>query len=203
MNDRIDNGPALLLEAAAFAAERHTAQRRKAPKDTPYVNHPIQVAALLAVRGQIRDPEWLAAALLHDTIEDTATTGDEIEKRFGRAVRLLVEEVTDDKSLPKAERKQRRIEMAPRMSEAARQLKLADMACNLADMARHPPPDWSEARMTRYAAWAEAVAEGCQGVNPGLEAAFQESLIKVRRTLNPEHLPASSFPSFDTPTPAC
>lgn len=172
---------AFLLEAASFAAGKHAQQRRKAPPDTPYIKHPLEVAALLATTGQVQDPEWLTAALLHDTIEDTDTTGEEVERRFGRAVRLLVEEVTDDKTLPKPERKQRRIEAAPRMSPGARQLKLADMTCNLSDLARHAPPGWSEERIAEYAAWTEAVARGCLGLNSDLEAAFRESLQKLRR----------------------
>ena len=156
-------------------------QRRKAPPHTPYIKHPIEVAALLASKGKVEDTEWLAAALLHDTMEDTDTTGDEVEERFGQTVRLLVEEMTDDKTLPRQERKRLRIEVAPHMSPGARQLKLADMACNLSDLAHHAPPGWTRERIAGYGVWAEAVAAGCRGLNAGLEAAFQESLQKLRR----------------------
>lgn len=79
------------------------------------------------------------AALLHDTVEDTATTLAELEERFGAAVRRVVEEVTDDKRLPKAERKRLQIERAPTCSRRAKLVKLADKLHNLRDLNRCTP----------------------------------------------------------------
>src|SRR5947199_4835157 len=114
---------AKLLAALNFAAQKHRAQRRKDSEATPYINHPIAVAELLARVGQVDDLSVLQAAILHDTVEDTQTTPEEIENQFGEAVRKLVAEVTDEKSLPKAERKRRQIEHAPQLSTAAKQIK--------------------------------------------------------------------------------
>lgn len=104
---------AAILAALHFAAEKHRDQRRKGQCASPYINHPIEVAELLVRVGQVGDVALLQAALLHDTVEDTQTTFQELEERFGTGVRTLVEEVTDDKSLPKEERKRRQVERAP------------------------------------------------------------------------------------------
>ena len=104
-----------LLAALRFAAEKHRSQRRKDSESTPYINHPIAVAELLARVGKVDNLELLQAAILHDTIEDTETTAQELDERFGERVRRLVEEVTDDKRLPKAERK---VSMARKFTES-------------------------------------------------------------------------------------
>ena len=135
-----------VLEAAAFAAERHRDQRRKGKDASPYINHPLALARLLAQDGGERDATVLMAALLHDTVEDTGTTFAEIEQLFGAEVATIVREVTDDKALPKAERKRLQIEHAARLSRRAMLVKLADKICNLRDILISPPTDWTVQR---------------------------------------------------------
>ncbi len=162
---------ARVLSAATFAAERHRDQRRKGKDASPYINHPLALASLLADRGE-RDPTLLMAALLHDTVEDTATSFEDIERSFGREVADIVREVTDDKTLPKAERKRLQIEHAARLTRRAKLVKLADKICNLHDMAVSPPTDWSLQRKREYFDWARAVVDPMRGVHPDLEALF-------------------------------
>jgi guanosine-3',5'-bis(diphosphate) 3'-pyrophosphohydrolase len=168
------------LAALQFAAERHRDQRRKGKEASPYINHPIAVTRLLAEVGNVSDPVLLQAAILHDTVEDTETTLDELEASFGPEVRRVVEEVTDDKSLPKSERKRLQIERAPQRSNRAKQLKVADKSSNLIDIAHRPPENWTLERKQEYFDWAERVVEGCRGVNPALEAHFDEVLREAR-----------------------
>ena len=162
----------LVLQALAFAADKHRDQRRKDAAASPYINHPIALANVLVREGEVTDPAVLAAALLHDTVEDTQTTPAELKAAFGPAIAAIVEEVTDDKSLPKAERKRLQIEHAATMSREAKLVKLADKICNLRDMADHPPAKWDLVRRREYFEWAKAVIEGLRGVHPQLEALF-------------------------------
>jgi len=162
----------LLTDALAFAAHKHRNQRRKDVAASPYINHPIALARLLAVEGGVTDCRTLAAAILHDTIEDTETTYEELKERFGRAVAQAVREVTDDKSLAKAERKRRQVEHAPHLSRRARLVKLADKTCNLRDMAAQPPHDWPLQRRREYFDWAGRVVDALRGTHKRLEAAF-------------------------------
>ena len=129
----------LLLRAAVFAAERHRAQKRKDAQASPYINHPLQVAELLASVGGVDDARVLAAAVLHDTLEDTQTTPAELEERFGSEVRVMVEEVSDDKSLPKLERKRLQIDHASGLSAGAKLIKLGDKISNVKDVVENPP----------------------------------------------------------------
>lgn len=175
--------PARLLHALAFAAERHRAQRRKGGPDLPYINHPIAVALVLADEGGVTDEALLMAAVLHDTVEDTGTTFEELEERFGAEVTALVREVTDDKALPYLERKKRQIRAAPHASPKGRLLKMADKICNLRDMAPYPPKGWSEERKAEYVAWSDAVMSGLRGVNVGLERAYDEAAARARASL--------------------
>ena len=170
----MNDGPALILDAAAFAADKHRTQRRKDKAASPYINHPIGLAALLANDGGVTDARVLAAALLHDTIEDTETTPAELEERFGPAIKDIVLEVTDDKSLPKAERKQLQVEHAPHISHEAKLVKLADKICNLRDILASPPADWSSSRKREYFEWANDVVGGLRGTNASLEAIFDD-----------------------------
>jgi guanosine-3',5'-bis(diphosphate) 3'-pyrophosphohydrolase len=163
----------LILKAVAFAAEKHRNQRRKDPEASPYINHPIALANLLAAQG-VTQPEVLCAALLHDTIEDTETTPDELEAHFGARIAAIVLEVTDDKNLPKAERKQHQIEHAPHASTEAKLVKLADKICNLSDILTSPPEGWPLERQQEYFDWASRVIDGVRGVHAGLEALFDE-----------------------------
>jgi (p)ppGpp synthase/HD superfamily hydrolase len=163
----------LLARAFRFAAERHAGQTRKGATGEPYLNHLAEVADLVAWATRGRDPSLVAAALLHDTIEDTATDHAELAARFGRNVADLVAEVTDDKSLPQAERKRLQIVHAPTRTPRAKILKLADKTSNLRDLARSPPADWPPERRREYVAWARAVAAGLRGGCPELEAEFE------------------------------
>jgi guanosine-3',5'-bis(diphosphate) 3'-pyrophosphohydrolase len=166
----------LLLKALHFAALKHTNQRRKNASKSPYINHPIEVAEHLHRVGGGADETILAAALLHDTIEDTGTTEDELRREFGAEVLALVLECTDDKTLEKAERKRLQIENAPMKSPGAKQIKIADATCNLRSILEDPPEDWSIVRKIEYFHWAEKVVEGLKGTNPRLDQAFDEIL---------------------------
>ncbi len=174
--------PSRLLEAVHFAAERHRYQRRKDHPASAYINHPIEVAQVLSETG-VRDEEVLLAALLHDTVEDTNTSFAEIEASFGSRVRGLVAEVTDDKSLPKAERKHLQLVHAPLASDGAKLIKLADKICNVRDLAQHPPAAWTTDRRLEYLLWASAVAAGCRGVHPPLDALFDRVLAESRAAI--------------------
>jgi guanosine-3',5'-bis(diphosphate) 3'-pyrophosphohydrolase len=162
----------LVLQALAFAADKHRDQRRKDAAASPYINHPIALANVLVREGAVSEPEVVAAALLHDTLEDTQTSPGELRTAFGERVARIVAEVTDDKSLPKAERKRLQIEHAATMSREAKLVKLADKICNLRDMADHPPAKWDLVRRREYFEWAKAVIDGLRGVHPKLEALF-------------------------------
>ncbi|MCG6985277.1 MAG: HD domain-containing protein [Thiocapsa sp.] len=169
---------AQIIKAAAFAAAKHRNQRRKDAEASPYINHPIALADVLANEGGIADPSVLCAAILHDTIEDTQTTPAELERHFGRHVASIVLEVTDDKSLEKQVRKQRQIERAPHSSREARLVKLADKICNLRDLLSSPPADWSSERKRAYLDWSDQVVAGLRGTHPGLEAVFDGLLAR-------------------------
>ncbi len=170
-------------EGRSIAAGKHQGQRRKGVDASPYINHPIGVAHLLADIGGITDLDTLVAAILHDTIEDTETTADELEKQFGRTVRGVVVEMTDDKTLDKAVRKQLQIEHAPDLSPRAKAIKLADKISNMRDVLESPPADWSRARRIEYLDWTERVVAGCRGTNDHLERHYDEILKKGRATL--------------------
>ena len=163
---------ALLLKALAFAAHKHRDQRRKDAEASPYINHPIALADVLVNEGGVTDTETLCAALLHDTVEDTATTHEELVDAFGSRIARIVAEVTDDKDLPKAERKRLQIEHAPHISREAKLVKLADKLCNLRDVAERPPAKWDLSRRREYFDWARQVVDGLRGSHPRLEAAF-------------------------------
>jgi guanosine-3',5'-bis(diphosphate) 3'-pyrophosphohydrolase len=160
------------IKAVAFAAEKHRDQRRKDADASPYINHPIALAHVLANEGGIQDLSVLCAAILHDTIEDTETTADELEELFGSKVATIVLEVTDDKTLDKHVRKQRQIEHASHISHEAKLVKLADKICNLRDILASPPADWSAERKQTYFDWSAQVVAGMRGTHPGLESIF-------------------------------
>ena len=167
-----DNPIGLILKATQFAADKHRNQRRKDAEASPYINHPIALANVLANEGGVTDLVVLCAALLHDTIEDTNTTAEELKAIFGEAITGVVLEVTDDKNLDKPVRKQLQIEHARHASPQAKLVKLADKICNLRDIAATPPADWSPERKAEYFDWAKAVIDGVRGVHPQLEAVF-------------------------------
>lgn len=164
----------LLLRAVAFAAEKHRNQRRKDAEASPYINHPIALANVLKAEGGVNDVVVLVAAILHDTIEDTDAKPDELRAQFGDEITGIVLEVTDDKSLPKVERKRLQIEHAAHANPKAKLVKLADKICNLRDIAANPPANWSEARKREYLEWAAKVVAGCRGTNASLEVIFDK-----------------------------
>ena len=161
----------LILAAAHFAADRHRDQRRR-DTVTPFINHPLALADILASEGGVSDPVVIAAALLHDTVEDTETTLDELEARFGTEVAGIVAEVSDDKALPKQERKRLQIVHAPHISPRAKLVKLADKIANLRDLAARPPADWPQERRAGYVRWSAEVIAGLRGTHAALEAVF-------------------------------
>ena len=166
------------VRAVAFAASKHRNQRRKGAAASPYINHPIEVANVLANEGGIDDATVLCAAVLHDTIEDTETTAEELTAIFGPEVTSVVLDVTDDKSLDRHVRKQRQIEHAPHISNEAKLVKLADKICNLRDILESPPANWSPERKKEYFDWAAKVVAGVRGIHPGLEAVFDGLLAR-------------------------
>ena len=178
--------PTQLLEAIAFAANKHRHQRRKDAEASPYINHPIAVATVLAAEGDVSDEVALIAAALHDTVEDTQTTFEELEKHFGSEVTGLVRELTDDKSLEKAKRKRLQIEHAPNSSIRAKQLKIADKICNVRDITDTPPVDWPLKRRRDYLTWSEQVVDGCRGVNAKLDQAFDQAIGRAKSMLAAE-----------------
>ena len=173
-----------LLAALDFAANKHRSQRRKDTGDTPYVNHVIGVAHTLATVGGITDMVTLVAAVLHDTLEDNETTAAELEDRFGPDVCHLVQEVSDDKSLPKQERKKPQVEHAPHLSDRAKCLKLADKTCNVLDVIHGQPVGWSLERRIDYLDWTEESSVGCRGVSAALKEHYDRVLRRGgRKTL--------------------
>jgi guanosine-3',5'-bis(diphosphate) 3'-pyrophosphohydrolase len=159
------------VRALAFASRKHSKQRRKDADASPYINHPIALVSILAVEAGINDCDTLCAALLHDTIEDTDTSVEELVEAFGGPVASLVQEVTDDKRLPKAERKLLQVEHAARLSPKARLVKLADKIANLRDVA-DSPPNWPLARRQKYFDWAKQVVDQIPDPPPGLLSLF-------------------------------
>jgi GTP diphosphokinase / guanosine-3',5'-bis(diphosphate) 3'-diphosphatase len=169
MNNSYDVG--LVIRAIEFAAQKHRMQRRKDSDASPYINHPIAVMRLLTECGFV-DPVVLASAALHDTIEDTETTEEELRTIFGGKVTGIVVEMTDDKTLPVEVRKQKQIENAPHLSREAALVKLADKTCNLRDAAANPPVGWSLERRSEYFDWAKAVVDELPEVSEPLRGKF-------------------------------
>ena len=168
----------VFVKAVAFAADKHRTQRRKDADASPYINHPIALANVLANEGGVTDVVVLSAAVLHDTIEDTNTTAEELTAIFGPKITATVLDVTDDKTLDKHVRKQRQIEHAPHITKEAKLVKLADKICNLRDILASPPADWSPERKQGYFDWAAKVVAGVRGVHPELEAVFDGLLAR-------------------------
>lgn len=168
------------LQAISFAAKKHKLQKRKGADEEPYVNHVLEVANLLANVGAVADYDVLIAAVLHDTVEDTETTEAEIAEGFGADVGKMVMEVTDDKSLPKAERKDLQVEHAPHLSNGAKLIKLGDKISNVRDVTENPPDGWSKERRIEYINWGERVVNGLRGANAELEKHFDELVAAAR-----------------------
>jgi GTP diphosphokinase / guanosine-3',5'-bis(diphosphate) 3'-diphosphatase len=168
----------LIIKAANFAALKHRNQRRKDAEASPYINHPLALANVLANEAGIADPVVICAALLHDTIEDTETTFVELQAEFGKTIALVVLEVTDDKALPKAERKRLQIVHAATASRRARLVKLADKICNVRDLAASPPASWKLRRKRKYFDWSAEVIDALRGTHRRLERLFDEALAR-------------------------
>jgi len=174
---------ATLLRTLHYAADKHRDQRRKDAEASPYINHCIAVAELLTRQGGVSDLVTLQAALLHDTVEDTTATFDDLEKNFGAEVRGVVAEVSDDKSLEKNERKRLQVENAPGLSERARLVKLCDKICNISDVVHSPPEGWSLERRRAYLDWTEQVVDGLRGTHEALEHLYDRTLAHGRELL--------------------
>ncbi|MCX6311741.1 MAG: HD domain-containing protein [Bacteroidetes bacterium] len=166
-----------VIDAILFAAESHAGQFRK-DGITPYINHPLEVMHLLIHTGEINDPEILIAAVLHDVVEDTNITIQEITDRFGEKVAKIVLELTDDKSLTKEERKMQQLISAIQLSESAKHIRISDKICNVYDILYAPPGDWGLERRKDYIVWANAVVGKIRGSNEKLEIRFDELIIE-------------------------
>jgi hypothetical protein len=169
-----------VLRAADTAARWHSNQRRKGIAQEPYVNHLLEVASLVTEATGGTDPDAVIAALLHDAIEDQGVTSEMLATEFGQQVADIVMEVTDDKTLPKGERKRRQIVAAPNKSREAKLIKLADKTSNLRAIATSPAADWSIERRLEYIEWAKSVVAGLRGTSPWLDVGFQEVVHLVR-----------------------
>ena len=169
------NDQTRIMQAADAAARWHVGQRRKGQAAEPYINHLLEVAFLVTTATEGREPDVVIAALLHDSVEDQGIAIEEIAGAYGRKVAGIVAEVTDDKALPKAERKRLQVETAGHKSREARLIKLADKTSNLRAIANSPPPDWSLERRLDYVRWAGEVVAQIRGTSPWLEQQFDEA----------------------------
>jgi guanosine-3',5'-bis(diphosphate) 3'-pyrophosphohydrolase len=176
-------GIGLVIQAAHFAADKHRDQRRKGVRNTPYINHPLEVAERLNRVAGIEDAEVLAAAILHDTIEDTQTDKSELTRIFGKVIADLVDELSDPVGLTWQARKRHEIDHAQHLSPTAKMIKLADKTCNVADTAMNPPGEWTLSRRRDYLEFAELVAAGCRGANAALEEEFARVLAHARQRI--------------------
>lgn len=195
-SEKMQSGSELdkIIDAIIFAANKHQGQVRKDGNHSPYITHPLAVARTIAEIGRVGDTSVLKAALLHDTIEDTDTTEEEIRQVFGKEVLQIVLEVTDDKSLAKMERKRLQVIHAPNLSHSARIIKLADKIINCQDILQTPPQDWTLDRRRDYIQWGADVISQIRGTNPGLEAAFDQIITEAEEKLN---FKVQSFETID------
>lgn len=169
------DGVRKITKAMTFAAQKHVDQRRKGAKEEPYVNHVIEVGDLISQHTAGKNTDAVVAGILHDTIEDTGTSYEELKREFGENVADIVRECTDDKSLPKAERKRLQAESAAHKSDEAKMVKMADKTSNLRSILASPPANWDEKRKVEYFEWAKTVVDNCRGVNAGLEGEFDKT----------------------------
>jgi (p)ppGpp synthase/HD superfamily hydrolase len=173
-----------VVDAASTAARWHGKQRRKGAEGEPYINHLLEVAALVSEATGGNDPNLVVAALLHDAMEDQGIGRAAIAEKFGDDAASLVQEVTDDKSLPQAMRKRLQVEQAPKKSKRAKILKLADKISNVAAIGRDPPPDWSVERQRQYVQWARDVVAGLRGASPALEERFEAAAAQAEHLID-------------------
>lgn len=182
----------LILKACEFAADKHRNQRRKDQARTPYINHPLAVARVLAEEGGVKDSEILSAAILHDTLEDTETTLKELQREFGARIAGLVAEVTDDKSLPKPLRKQLQLDHAPHKSRGAALIKTADKICNLRDLGQSPPTHWTVERKGKYIEWARDVVCALPISRHRMRRVFERQFVEIRQAVTGSETVSSS-----------
>ncbi len=180
---RLASGIGLVIQAAHFAADKHRDQRRKGVRNTPYINHPLEVAERLNRVAGIEDAAVLAAAILHDTIEDTETTKAELVRLFGPEIADWVDELSDPVGLTWQARKRHEIDHAARLSPTAKLIKLSDKTSNVADTVTNPPGEWTLSRRRDYLEFAGLVAEGCRGVNAALDAEFDSIMAHARERI--------------------
>jgi (p)ppGpp synthase/HD superfamily hydrolase len=173
-----------VLRAADAAARWHTHQRRKGIAQEPYINHLLEVASLVTEATGGTDPSLVIAALLHDAVEDQGVTSETLASEFGKHVADIVMELSDDKALPKEERKRKQVESAPKKSRGAKLIKLADKTSNLRAVANSPAPDWSVERRREYVEWAKSVVTGVRGTSPWLERQFDQAADQAVQSLN-------------------
>ncbi|QIP07574.1 HD domain-containing protein [Bradyrhizobium symbiodeficiens] len=172
----------LVSEAAELAAHSHNGMARKGRGNEPYVNHLAEVANLLATATDGADAELVAAGWLHDTIEDTDTTRDELAQNFSERVASLVVECTDDMTLPKAERRRKQIEDASHKSPGAKLIKIADKISNIGARVQTDPSAEERDDLADYVGWATQVVAGCRGGNAWLDEKF-DGAVKAARAL--------------------
>jgi (p)ppGpp synthase/HD superfamily hydrolase len=168
-------------KARAFAARAHEGQRRKGASGEPYLVHLEEVAALVAGAGG--GPVAICAAWLHDTVEDCGATLADLAAGFGAEVAAIVAELTDDKSLPKPERKRLQVVHAPGKSPQAALVKIADKLSNIRALEASPPADWPMARRLDYLDWAEAVVARLPAAADPLRAEFAAQLAASRASV--------------------
>lgn len=178
-----DSDVTTLLRAFEFAAAKHRDQRRKGGEGSPYINHLIDVAHLLWHIGGVRDSITMTAAILHDTVEDTGVTEDDIRREFGGETAAVVMEVTDDKTLPKEKRKRLQVEHAAFLSPRAAAIKIADKISNIKDIVSLPPAGWSLERKKAYIEWSVEVVDHLRGINSALEACFDDIVKNARAVI--------------------
>lgn len=174
--------------ACYFAANAHKRQKRKDATGTPYINHPIDVANILADAG-ITDPDILCAAVLHDTIEDTYVTYDLIKEQFGEKVANIVKECSDDKSYPKEIRKQMQLKHSTNASVEAKLVKAGDKLSNIGDLDSNPPANWTQDEIQGYITWCYAVCLEIKGHNQIVDQRLSDIFTKWNLVdLTPEEL---------------
>jgi (p)ppGpp synthase/HD superfamily hydrolase len=174
-----------VLRAADMAARWHVHQRRKGIAKEPYINHLLEVASLVAEATGGTDPNLVIAALLHDAVEDQGVSFETIVREYGKQVADIVMEVTDDKTLPKDERKRKQVVAAPKKSNEAKLIKLADKTSNLRTIASSPAAGWSVERRLEYVEWAKSVVAGLRGTSPWLEKQFDEAAARAVQSVDP------------------
>ncbi len=175
--------PGVLVRAYAFAAECHRDQRRKGSDSQPYINHLTDVARILWAIGGIHDIATIAAGILHDTIEDTKLTEEDLAKEFGAEIAAIVMELTDDMTLPGDERKRCQVEHADSLSAPAGRIKIADKISNIEDVIANPPTDWSIARRKAYVEWGKAVVDRIPKTGGTLEGYFDSLYERAMKSL--------------------